>query len=169
MDVIRRRDGRGELAPVRYWETNWSNPLALLNDMDRLFDEFRSEWEGMFVEPRALGTPLVRQPPLDIIDDGESYTVTAEIPGISKEDLSIEVTDKTIEISGETKQEVSEEDKERGYIRREIRQARFYRTMPFPQDVVADKTTADLKDGVLTVKLPKAKPPEKKVKKVQVK
>ncbi|MCJ7607297.1 MAG: Hsp20/alpha crystallin family protein [Thermoplasmata archaeon] len=166
--MIRRRNGRDELAPVRYWETAWGNPLTLLNDMDRLFDEFKSEWEGMFVEPRGLGMTIVRQPLLDLVDDGEGYTLTAEMPGIRKEDLSIEVTDKSVEISGEIKHEEKEGDGERGYIRQERRYSRFYRAMPLPEDVAADKASADLKDGVLTIRLPKATHPEKKGRKIRV-
>lgn len=143
--------------------------MALLSDMDRLFDDFRSEWESAFMVPRAFAAEAIRQPLIDLTDNGKEYVVKAEIPGIKKEDLSIEVTENGIEISGETKVEQSEEDKSAGYIRKERRYARFYRSLPLPDKVVADKTDAELKDGVLTVKLPKAAPPEKKTKKVQVK
>jgi HSP20 family protein len=145
------------------------NPMAVMNDMDRLFDDFRSEWENAFLTPRTWTTDLVRQPLIDIADSGKEYVVKAELPGIKKDDISIEVTENGIEISGETKTEEKEEDKEKGYLRRERRYAKFYRSLPLPENVLTDKAEAEMKDGVLTVRLPKAAPPEKKTKKLPVK
>jgi HSP20 family protein len=112
---------------------------------------------------------LIRQPLVDLADNGEEYVVKAELPGIKREDLKIEITENGIEISGETKTEQKEEDKDKGYLKRERRYASFFRSLPLPDAVLTDKAEAELKDGVLTVKLPKAAPPEKKTKKVQVK
>jgi len=143
--------------------------MSLLNDMDRVFEDFRSDWENAFLLPRTYAADLVRQPLIDLADNGKEYVVKAEVPGLKKEDLTIEVTENGIEISGETKVEEKEEDKEKGFIRRERRYSKFYRSLPLPEAVLTDKADAELKDGVLTVKLPKAAPPEKKTKKVQVK
>lgn len=167
--MIRRRERRDGLVPRDYWGSAWLNPMSILADMDRLFDEFRTEWENTFLTPRAFTSELIRQPLIDLADNGKEYVLKAEVPGINKEDLNIEVTENSIEISGETKTEEKEEDKEKGYLRRERRYAKFYRSLPLPEAVVADKAEAELKDGILTVKLPKAAPPEKKSKKVQVK
>jgi HSP20 family protein len=145
------------------------NPVTMMSDMDRLFDDFRTHWESAFLAPRAWSTELTRQPLVDLTDNGKEYVVKAEVPGLNKENLSIEITENSIEISGETNLEKNDEDKEKGYIRRERRYSSFYRSLPLPDAVVTDKADAELKDGVLTVKLPKAKPPEKKSKKVQVK
>jgi len=161
--MIRRRDRREGLVPREYWGR--TSPMSLLNDMDKLFDEFRTDWENTFMAPRMSVTDLVRAPLVDLADNGKEYVVKAEVPGIDKEDISIEVTENSLELSGETKQE----DKERGYLRRERRYTKFYRSIPFPEPVVADKTDAQLKDGLLVVKIPKAAPPEKPAKKVQVK
>ena len=79
------------------------------------------------------------------------------------------MTEDALEMSGETETEKSEEDKETGYIRRERRYSKFHRVLPLPENVKTDEVEAELKDGVLHVKLPKAAPPAKKSQKVQVK
>lgn len=167
--MIRRKEKREGIVPRDYWGPVWTNPMALLNDMDRIFEDFRSDWENAFLAPRAFTTDLVRQPLIDLADNGKEYVIKAEVPGLKREDLNIEVTENGIEISGETKVEEKEEDKERGYLRKERRYAKFYRSLPLPDAVLSEKADAELKDGILTVKLPKAAPPEKKSKKVSVK
>lgn len=167
--MIRRRDKKEGMVPREYWGPTWTSPWTMLNDMDRVFDDFRSEWESLLLSPRSMTAESVRQPLVDLADNGSEYLVKAEIPGIKKEDLKIEVAQDNLEISGETSVEEKQEDKETGYIRRERRYSRFHRTLPLPENVLTDKVEAELKDGVLTVKLPKAAPPEKKTKKVPVK
>jgi HSP20 family protein len=169
VNTIRRKDKRAELVPKDYWGPTLLDPMSVMDDMDRLFDNFRRDWEGAFLLPRSFTTEMVRQPLIDLADNGKEYLVKAEVPGLTKDDLKIEITDSSIEISGETKLEESEEDKKKGYIRRERRYASFYRSLPLPENVLTDKADAELKDGILTVKLPKAAPPERKAKKVPVK
>jgi HSP20 family protein len=166
--MIRRRDRKEGLVPREYWGNTWVNPMSLMTDMDRLFEDFKSDWENAFLVPRAFATDLTRQPLVDLADNGMEYVVKAEVPGLKKEDLNIEITENGIEISGETKMEQKEEDKDKGYLRRERRYASFYRSLPLPDAVLSDKAVAELKDGILTVTLPKDAPPEKKSKKVQV-
>lgn len=165
--MIRRKEKKEGLVPSDYWGPSWMNPMAVMKDMDRLFEDFRSEWENAFMYPRNTAIDIVRQPLVDLADNGKEYVVKAELPGVSKEDLNIEVSDNSIEISAESKEEKKEEKK--GYIRRERRYASFYRSVPLPEDVLPDKASAELKEGVLTVTLPKASGSEKKVKKVPLK
>ena len=165
--MIRRRDRGDDIVPRDYWGPMWSNPLTLLNDMDRMFDEFKSDWESTFAAPLSARGNLTRQPLLDLTDSGKEFVVKAEVPGIPKDQLNIEVTDEAIEISGESTTE--KETEREGFVRRERRYTRFHRVLPLPEKIVPDKTDAELKDGLLTVKLPKAAPPEKKTKKISVK
>jgi len=168
--MIRRKDKdkkKEEIVPADYWGPNWMNPMAVMGDMDRLFEGFRNDWQNAFMYPRGGATDSVRQPLVDLADNGKEYIVKAEIPGVNKEDLNIEVSENSIEISAESKEEKREEKK--GYIRRERRYASFYRSIPLPEEIVPDKANADLKEGVLTVTLPKTSAPEKKGKKVPVK
>jgi HSP20 family protein len=167
--MIRRRDKKDGLVPKDYWGPTRSGPMSLMADMDRLFEDFKTDWENAFLVPKAFATDLIRQPLVDLADNGKEYVVKAEVPGIKKDDLVIEITENGIEISGETKDEQKEEDKEKGFLKHERRYASFYRSIPLPEAVLTDRAEAELKDGVLTVTLPKAAPPEKKTKKVQVK
>ena len=167
VQMIRRKDKKAEIVPKDYWGTTWTNPMALLNDMDRLFDEFRAEMETTFLPPRHMAGEMVRQPLVDLADNGKEYLVKAELPGIRKEDLNVEVAENSIEISAEKK--VEEKEEKKGYIRRERRYASFYRSIPLPDQILPDDAEADLKEGVLTIKLPKAQPSEKKTKKLPVK
>jgi HSP20 family protein len=168
--MIRRKDRNEGLVPKDYWGANWISPMAVMNDMDRLFDDFRSEWENTFLAPRAFSADLVRQPLVDLADKGNEYLVKAELPGINKEDVNIEVTENSIEISGETKTDQKEEDKKSGYLRQERRYASFYRSLPLPDEILTEKADAELKDGILTVRLPKkTAPPQRNIKKLPVK
>ncbi len=167
--MIRRKDKKEGLVPRDYWGPAWVNPVSMLSDMDRLFDDFRSDWENTFMVPRSFATDFVRQPLIDLADNGKEYVVKAELPGIDKKDLSIEITEYGIEISGKAAIETNEENKEQGYLKRERRYTSFYRSLPLPDAVLTEKAEAELKEGILTVTLPKASPPAKKTKKVQVK
>jgi HSP20 family protein len=165
--IRRRRDD--ELATRDYWAPfSWS-PLRILEEMDRMFDDLRMGFENYLAVPGGFGTTALRAPAIDLIDEGNEYKLHAEMPGIKKEDINLEVGEDEIEISAESKEEKKEGDEKKGYIRRERRYSKFYRRIPLPQPINPDKVEAELKDGVLTVKLPKISPPEKKTKKVGVK
>lgn len=166
--MIRRKERKDGLVPREYWGHAWINPMSLMNDMDRLFDEFRTEWENEFLAPRGFAPDISRQPLVDLTDSGDEFVLKAEVPGLKRDDLTIEITENGVEISGETKSEEKTEDKGKGFIRRERRHARFFRSLPLPENILTDKADAELKDGVLTIKLPKAIPETRKSKKVEV-
>jgi len=166
--MIRRRR-KEDLVPYDYWNRFFWSPWSMLDEMDRLFDDFRSGFENFLVLPRNIEARALRSPVVDLVDEGKEYRLMAEIPGIKKEDLNIEVTEKEIEITAETKVESKEEDESSGYLRRERRYSKFYRRIPVPASVNTDEISAELKDGVLTVRLPKRETPEEKAKKIKVK
>lgn len=167
--MIRRKEKREGIVPRTYAADEWVSPLAMLNDMDRIFEDFRNEWESAFMVPRSFTSEAIRQPLIDLTDSGREFVVKAEMPGINRDGLEISVTEDGIEISGETSTVEKEGDEEKGFIRRERHYSKFYRALPLPDKVIADKAEAELKDGVLTVKLPKAAPPTKKTRKLEVK
>ena len=150
------------LAPTRRFYDLW-------NEMNHMMDEF---WGA-----RHLGRPLhamaefgktfPRLPALDIVDAGNEYHLNIEMPGIRKEDVKIEVSDRAIEISAET---VKDEKKEgKNYMWRERHMGRFHRILPLPRDVQADKIDASMEHGVLMVILPKKAVRASKKKLVDVK
>jgi len=165
--IRRRRDD--ELAQRDYWAPYSWSPFSILEEMDKMFDDLRSGFENYLTVPGGFGTPALRAPAVDLIDEGSEYRLHAEMPGIKKEDINLEVGEDEIEISAETKEEKKEGDEKKGYIRRERRYSKFYRKIPLPQPINSEKVEAELKDGVLTVRMPKVSPPEKKTKKVGVK
>jgi len=132
--------------------------------MERLFEEL---WpRGMLPalpEERygkgELAVPESRRPVVDIIDGEREIRLIAELPGLDKDDIDIHITGDSIEISAESKQEAKVE--EEGYIRRERRYARFYRRLPLPTSVDADKAKATYRNGILELVLPKKEPVKK--------
>lgn len=90
--------------------------------------------------------------PVDIKVNTTSYEITAHLPGIKAKDLDIEVVDRLVTISGEMEKKVSEED---NYLLQERPVGHFSRTIQLPDPVNFSKAEAKLKDGVLTLVLPK--------------
>jgi HSP20 family protein len=100
-----------------------------------------------------------RTPSTDISDYGGHYEVIAKMPGISKEDINIEVTPNSIEISANHEEDTEEQDK--NWLRRERSSTSFYRSFGLPEQVKSEKVDAEFKDGILMVHLPKIEPTTK--------
>lgn len=147
-------------------EKDARRPFAWLDDVDRWFEDFRKDFDSRFWTPwvvapweRRKGTGL-RQPLTDLVDDGREFVVKAELPGVTKDDLDISLTEDSIELRAEVHRDI--EEKERDYYYRERVSNRYHRVLPFPEAVLPDQAEATLKDGVLEVRVPKKQPTSKR-------
>jgi HSP20 family protein len=141
------------------------NPFDLMwqlsRDMDRMMSAFagplfRSNFPSFFQRGREenWSTPTLWSPRIDVEQRGDSIMVRADLPGVRKEDIQIDVTDDTLTISGERRDEREEGGDERGYKAVERSYGSFYQTVPLPQKVNVDKLTAKMRDGVLQITIP---------------
>ncbi|MHC4391096.1 MAG: Hsp20/alpha crystallin family protein [Planctomycetota bacterium] len=123
--------------------TLFSNALFNPSALDRLLHEVANG--------AAKGqTSYPRWPALDVTESAEGFTARLELPGVSLEDVTVELADEqTLTIRGEKKSSHTEEKD--GVLLSERRYGAFSRAVRFAEPVVADKITAELKDGVLTV------------------
>ena len=103
-------------------------------------------------------------PAVDMFDNGDKIVIKAELPGMDKKDISVDIEDRVLTLSGE--RNYDNEVKEENYYRRERASGIFKRAFNLPADVNSDKIKADFKDGVLKVEIPK--PEEKKPKQITV-
>ncbi|MEN8262790.1 MAG: Hsp20/alpha crystallin family protein [Nitrospirota bacterium] len=140
------------------------SPFSLLHrDMDRLFDDFFS---GVDIEPFGNRYSSF-SPDIEVSESDKDIKISAELPGLDEKDIDVSLTDDTLTISGEKKEE--KESKEKGYYMKERSYGSFTRAIPLYTDVEADKIDAHFKKGVLTIKLPKSKKEIEAKKKITVK
>lgn len=105
--------------------------------------------------------------PVEMLDKGKDYQIKAEIPGVKKENLDINVDKNYLTINAEKKEETTEED--RAYKKTEFRYGTYSRTVYFPEEIDVEKTEAKLEDGILKIDAPKRKIDKNECKKLQVK
>lgn len=132
--------------------TRW-NPV---NDLMNLQREMNRVFSGFTPKPTRDEDyeSAVWSPTVDIVEDNDVYTLSFDLPGLKKEDIKMNFADNTLKISGERK--AVEESKEATCHRVERVYGKFYRSFNFPTMVNADKISANYKDGVLTIAVPKA-------------
>lgn len=141
-EVAVSKKGAGESAAKRFWSSGpWS-----------LWRELNEEMEQMLRGINGGAGSAGWAPTVDIDRTNGSLKITAELPGVKKEDVKVELSDEAIVIQGERKQE-RKEDKE-GYHRWERSYGQFYRAIPIPEGAKVDEIQAELKDGVLQVTVP---------------
>jgi HSP20 family protein len=104
-------------------------------------------------------------PAMDLVEADDQFVLKADLPGLGEEDVSIEIQDNTLTISGERKAEF--EQQERGWYRLERSFGRFSRSLTLPEGVNAEGVTAAFDKGVLEVRIPK--PEERKPRRVAIK
>lgn len=138
----------------------------------RLFEDFY-HWPYLSWPRLALSEPKERElikfeiPAEDLKETDKELLATFDLPGISKEDIQLKVTEDEIEVKAEKKQELKEEKK--GYFRQERSYQGFYRKSSLPQKVRPEAVTAEYKNGVLVVKMPKKEIELKKKKGIAIK
>jgi HSP20 family protein len=144
-----------------------ASPFSLMrtfmDDLDRLFDGFR--------HPGPSGMSVLRSdndvmwvPPLEVIERDGQLAIRAEVPGLSKDDVNIEIQDGQLVISGERKQE--HEEQQGDVYRSERAYGSFCRAVLLPEGVKPEEATATFADGVLEITIPaprEAKPSAKRV------
>jgi len=142
-----------------------------------VFDEMERRFEDLFRRPFSLMGPswLPRlkfpemeevSPHVDIYEEGDEVVVKAEMPGMKKEDISVNITDAAITISGEKKKEEKVEKKD--YYRLERSFGSFSRSFSLPKEIQTDKAKATFKEGILQVRMPKTEEAKKKEKKITI-
>jgi len=163
--AVRPSENRGDITNLR--------PMDLWSEMDRLFDSFRTDFDDLFWPFNQRSQPMTaltqrRIPPMDVADMGNRYEMRLEMPGIPKDDINIEVTSNSIEISAQ--HEENKEEKDKNWLRRERSSTSFYRSLKLPEELKTDNVDAEFRDGVLTLSLPKVEPRlEDRPKKIKIK
>jgi HSP20 family protein len=105
-------------------------------------------------------------PPVDIYENGDNLVLKAELPGVDPKDVEIRVEDNTLYMKGERKFE--KEVKEENYHRVERSYGNFTRSFSLPNSIDADKVSAEYKDGILTLTMPKKEEAKPKTIKINV-
>jgi HSP20 family protein len=138
---------------IEKWRPRWGiSPWRPFRDLE--------EWERRFDD--LLGRPLWRLPTdergwipaVDVFEKDDRFVVKAELPGMKDDDVDVSVVGDTLTIKGERKTET--EVKNEDYYRCERSYGTFYRSIPIPSNVDANKIEASFDDGVLEVTLPKS-------------
>ena len=155
--------------------TRRNNRAGLQNGIDSIFDEFRRSFDDL-MQPffpfttdieQAVRLPI-RYAPVDLVDNGDSYTVTAELPGFTKDQVNVQVDNEGLSIRAECKEE--KEEKQKNDLHRERAYSAMRRYIAFTEEVVPAKVEGSMKEGVLEIRVPKKEPkPEEKPRKVELK
>jgi HSP20 family protein len=167
MDMADKQTPREERQLGLSRPTQWSNSpframQRLADEMDRMFDQF------------GLGhrwTPLSREsaaeswaPDVEVFQKNNELTIKADLPGLKKDEVSVEVTDNAVTIHGERKRE-HEEERE-GWYRSERSYGSFWRVIPLPEGAISEQAKATFRDGVLEITLPA--PPTAKGRRLEI-
>jgi HSP20 family protein len=171
---------RQQSTPGGYGTTG--SPFSLMRrmaeDMDRLFEDFGFDVPGFAFSPALSSQSAPRRgsanafqrtgwiPQIETFQRGDKLVLRADLPGMRKEDVSVEIEDGILTISGERSNE-NEEDRE-GYYHSERSYGQFQRSLALPEGVTGENCDATFKDGVLEVTIPMPKQSERSAKKVQI-
>ena len=120
---------------------------AWMDPIQRFFNSFAPGAGG-----NRIGNWNMWNPPVETFQRGDQLVVRADLPGLAKDDVNVEVTDDAVIISGERRHEFEEEKD--GVYRSERSYGSFCRAIPLPEGAIADNAKADFKDGVLEITMP---------------
>ncbi|VVB95916.1 Small heat shock protein HSP16.5 [uncultured archaeon] len=146
----------------------WDDFRRFEEMMNRMFEEVWGRPRRPLLSSGEKGEMIPagsRQPFVDVIETDKEVIATAEMPGLEKQDIKINVAEDRLEISAETKHEEKKEEK--GYVYRERRSGSYYRAITLPSPVDPDNSKASYKNGILEIKMPKTEIKKKKPLKIE--
>jgi len=154
--TVERTGGRTQsgLPSFGGWEDPFVTVRRMADEMERMFEGFMGGSGRLFGSGRQQGV-MTRTwvPPVEISQQGDRLMIFADLPGIRKEDLQVEIQDGVLTIEGERREE-SEQEEGTGYRRTERRYGHFYRSIQLPEDVDPNDAQASIHDGVLEINIP---------------
>tara|TARA_B100000508_G_scaffold128262_1_gene113898 strand:- start:611 stop:1033 length:423 start_codon:yes stop_codon:yes gene_type:complete len=131
-----------------------ARPISIFNDFDNFLNHFSS----------SLNYSSSWEPKFEVLNTDTMYCIRAEIPGMSKKDIDIELENNTLSISGDRKWN----DKDQNNYS-EFSYGKFYRSFNLPEDVKENNIKASMKDGILSVQVPRLEKVKPEVKKIAIK
>jgi HSP20 family protein len=129
------------------------HPFEWMTNLDEWFDNFRRNFDLFYRPFRFPELPSLRIPAMDIYEDRDKYEITAEVPGLNKNDIDINLINNSIEIKAERKEE--REIKKENYIRKERGRKKYYRKIPLPKNIDKKEIDASFANGIITLVIPK--------------
>lgn len=142
------------------------NPFSLMrrlsDEMDRAFASSFGLWPGT-----ATAETAVWSPPVEVFERGNDLVIRAELPGLTKDAVKVEMTLDGLVIQGEKKRE--HEERKEGFYRSERSYGHFYRLIPLPEGVDSEKINAQFKDGILEVTTPIPESMQRKRREIPIK
>jgi HSP20 family protein len=151
--LARRGGGMPSLFSMDPFDMFRMSPFAL---MRRFMEDMEQQWGHLGMSRGGQGMPTMGgeffAPPMEICEREGHLVVRADLPGLTKDDVHVEVTDEALTIEGERRSE--HEERQGGFFQSERRYGRFHRQIPLPEGVNTDQVTANFKDGVLEVSMP---------------
>ena len=163
--ALQRREERGELGS-RLATTPFAFMKRFGEEMDRLFEDFGLG--GGWLAP-VLGREFgesIWAPQVEMFERDGQLIIRADLPGLTKDDVKVELADNTITIEGERRGE--KEEQREGYYRSERTYGKFYRRLPVPEGINVDNANAIFRDGVLEITMPAPKHAEPKARKLEI-
>jgi HSP20 family protein len=159
------------VTPVRQQLPRRREPVGLLEEMQAdLARLFELGPFGVFPFGRALRRmpqlPMAGMPRVDVFERGGNVVVKAELPGVKKDDIDLEIEDGDLVLRAERKEE--REVKDENWYRMERSYGSLYRRLPLPEGAQRDQITANLSDGVLEVTIPNPQAKEPQAKKIAI-
>jgi len=152
---------------VRKTRTDVDHPFySLQREMNSLFDSF---FRGFDVAPRGLSADAMGMftPSVDVKENEKEFIIKAELPGVEEKNIDVTVTNDSVTIKGEKKEE--KEDKDKNYYYMERSYGSFCRVIPLDAEIESGKAQASFKNGILDIKIPKNQSSKAKGTKVSIK
>lgn len=131
-------------------------------EMDSMWDKLSENFERMYEMFPSYMRQFPKDISCDLVDRGDRYVLTADLPGIQEEDIKVNVTGRQVEISAEHKD--TSEEKSKDYIKNERSVLKYRRILTVPERVAESDITAKMNNGTLTVELPKKSSVKKETK-----
>ncbi|MGN6708293.1 MAG: Hsp20/alpha crystallin family protein [Candidatus Nitrosocosmicus sp.] len=159
---VEKSSSNSNLTPItNYYNDFFENFRQNMQNMQNIMEE---TWPNSIFPTLKTFSPFefidrmtdTRIPLCDVMDKGDIYEVTLEIPGIDKDKVDVKATKNSVTISG--KQEEKTKEKGKNYVYSERSYKSFHRQIPFPQEIIPTKIIAKVNNGVLEIELPKKQP-----------
>lgn len=163
-------------APPAPWE---GRPFEFMHrasqEMDQTFERFFEDlglrWPRLadrlgLLPHEVEAEPAAWLPRVDVLERKGNLVIRVDLPGLTAEDVNVEITDDMLTIKGERRQEAEEERE--GYYYTERRYGNFYRAIPLPEGIETARANAEFRDGVLQVAMPTPARPERKPRRLEI-